>query len=70
MKTRAAYSLVSGNEAVDRHKMYRVQNAGIMFSNRLNSKKQIRFDVAEVLIDNDGKMSLNYIENAFGKENF
>ncbi len=69
VKTRAAYSLVSGNEAVDRHKMYRVQNAGIMFSNRLNSKKQIRFDVAEVTVytseNGTNRWELKYIKSAF-----
>ena len=35
VKTRAAYSIVSGAEAVDFGKMRRVRNAAIMFSKRL-----------------------------------
>ena len=69
VKTRAAYSLVSGTEAVDQHKMRRVQNAGIMFSNRLNSTKQIRFDVAEVTVytseNGTNRWELKYIKSAF-----
>ena len=69
VKTRAAYSLVSGNEAIDQHKMRCVHNAGMMFSKRLNSKKEIRFDVAEVTVYTSEKgtkrWELNYIKSAF-----
>ena len=69
VKTRAAYSLVSGNEAIDQYKMRRVMNAGIMFFKRLNSKKEVRFDVAEVTVytseSGTERWELKYIKSAF-----
>ena len=69
VKTRAAYSIVSGAEAVDFSKMRRVRNAAMMFAKRLNSEKEIRIDVAEVTVytngDGSNKWELKYIKSAF-----
>ena len=69
VKTRAAYSIVSGAEAVDFGKMRRVRNAAMMFAKRLNSEKEIRIDVAEVTVytngDGSNKWELKYIKSAF-----
>lgn len=69
VKTRAAYSMVSGAEAVDCGKMRRVRNAAFMFVKRLNTEKEMRIDVAEVTVytsgDGSEKWELKYIKSAF-----
>ncbi len=69
VKTRAAYSLVSGSQAIDFGKMRRVKNAAFMFHSRLNSKKEMRLDVAEVTVytceDGANRWELKYIKSAF-----
>ena len=69
VKTRAAHSIVSGAEAVDYGKMHRIRNAAAMFMKRLNSEKEIRIDVAEVIVytsgDGSNKWELKYIKSAF-----
>lgn len=70
VKTRSLGSLAAPQEYVDLHKQQRIIAAANYYLKFNGYGLNPRFDVAEVLIDNDGKMSLNYIENAFGKENF
>ncbi len=68
VKTRSEGAIVSGVEAVDRNKQFRVYKTGMSFLKRLHIDLIPRFDVAEVTVtkSEDGeKWSLNYIENAF-----
>ena len=68
VKTRSEGAIVSGVEALDRNKQFRVYKTGMSFLKRLHIDLIPRFDVAEVTVtkSEDGeKWSLNYIENAF-----
>lgn len=67
VKTRSDGSFASPQEYVDRHKQMRIIAASDYYLMYNGVGLNPRFDVAEVFLDNDGKMSLNYIENAFSK---
>ena len=69
VKTRSENALVSGLEAVDARKAYRLKNAAIVFARKLNTNLEPRMDVAEVNVksDKDGKQiwNIKYIKSAF-----
>ena len=67
VKTRKENSLVSPKEAVDSHKIARMIKASQDYLSKTveEAELQPRFDVAEVILKNDGKYHLNYIKNAF-----
>jgi len=69
VKARSGDCYVSGVEAVDSYKIKRIINVANYFSSRFNTKKPMRFDVAEVTSyfdekDNE-KFKLNYIKSAY-----
>ena len=70
VKTRSDGSFASPQEYVDRHKQMRIIAAADHYLRYNGYGLNVRFDVAEVFLDNDGQMTLNYIENAFSKGNF
>ena len=67
VKTRKENSLVPPKEAVDSHKIARMIKASQDYLSKTVEELELqpRFDVAEVILKNDGKYHLNYIKNAF-----
>ena len=69
VKTRSENSIVSGVEAIDSKKAYRIRSAAEIFMKKLNTKLKPRIDVAEVTMKDikDGKQNweLKYIKSAF-----
>lgn len=68
VKTRSNNSYAKPQEYVDVHKQRRILTTASIYLKHNGYGLQPRFDVAEVYIDNDGKMQLNYIKNAFGAD--
>ncbi len=52
-------------EAVDAHKQRRLMNTALQYIARIGYQGPFRFDVAEVLLDDNGGHTINVIENAF-----
>lgn len=66
VKTRNASAVIRPLEAVDEGKKQRLVDTASLFLKTVRLKKQPRFDVCEVWLDDSGALSkLNYIENAF-----
>lgn len=67
VKTRKSDAMVSGIDSVDSGKIRRIRILANDFMNKFFTKKQPRFDVAEVTYNNetDPDFSLNYIVSAF-----
>jgi putative endonuclease len=66
VKTRNKNTPVSPMEAVDEGKRSRLEAAAKQFMVYAKLKSEMRFDVCEVLVDDNNKLhSINYIENAF-----
>ena len=66
VKTRNKNTSVSPMEAVDEGKRSRLESAAKQFMSYAEIKSGVRFDVCEVLVDDNDKLhSINYIENAF-----
>lgn len=70
VKTRSFGSFADPQEYVDSYKQRRITVTADYYLRYNGYGLEPRFDVAEVFIDNDGKMELNYIENAFEKGSF
>ena len=68
VKTRSTNSFAKPQEYVDIHKQRRILVTAGIYLKYNGYGLQPRFDVAEVYVDNDGKMNLNYIKNAFGAD--
>lgn len=66
VKTRAQHTMVSGAEAVDRHKQQRIINTASMYLQQHQPAQQPRFDVAEVTYTGEDFTVNRYFENAFG----
>ena len=66
VKTRNKNTPVNPGEAVDSNKRSRLESAAKSFLSATKMKSEVRFDVSEVLLDDDMKLfSINYIKNAF-----
>lgn len=66
VKTRNKNTAVSPGEAVDSGKRSRLESAAKSFMAAFKMKSEMRFDVSEVLLDDEMKLfSINYIKNAF-----
>ena len=66
VKTRSENALISPMEAVDSFKRERLESAAKNFLSFTKMSGAIRFDVCEVLVDNNNiPVRINYIENAF-----
>ena len=66
VKTRNQNTAVSPKEAVDSNKQNRLEMAAKSFLSSTKIKSETRFDVCEVLLDDNAKLfSINYIKNAF-----
>ncbi|MGN1138940.1 MAG: YraN family protein, partial [Ruminococcus sp.] len=69
VKTRAYGQMLEPRCAVDKRKQQRIIKTASIFLYTYENKKQPRFDIAEVIIDQRGKKTINYFENAFWQEN-
>ncbi len=65
VKTRTAGQMLDPSASVDQKKQARILSAANSYMSIYKVKKQPRFDIAEVVVDQKGKFSINYIENAF-----
>ncbi len=66
VKTRNKDTAISPMEAVDAHKQSRLEAAAKSFMSYTGIKSEMQFDVCEVFLDDNLKLSdINYIENAF-----
>lgn len=66
VKTRNEKTQISPKEAVDEGKRQRVEMAAKSFLSISKLSGEMRFDVCEVLVDDNNKLcSINYIKNAF-----
>lgn len=70
VKTRSENSRISPKEFVDKNKQRKIISTAGIYLQQNTFGLQPRFDVAEVYVERNGKMRLNYIENAFGADNF
>ncbi len=68
VKTRREDSLLLPRFSVDRKKKNRIINTSEYFMRKYKNNYKRRYDISEVFVDNKGKMRINYIENAFIKE--
>ena len=65
VKTRTAGQMLCPSLSVDRKKKRRILAASGAYIQKYKITKQPRFDIAEVIANDKGKLSINYIENAF-----
>ena len=68
VKTRAEGQMLEPRFAVDRKKKQNILTCAATYVNKFRIKKQPRFDIAEVIVNEKGKMSINYLDNAFSQE--
>ena len=67
VKTRGQDPLFRPMEAVDEHKRKRLVGAAEYYNRYINQESSSRFDVIEVTLDKDYKLTeLNHIQDAFG----
>lgn len=66
VKTRNKDTAISPMEAVDVHKRSRLEAAAKSFMTYMETQSEVQFDVCEVFLDDNLKLSgINYIGNAF-----
>lgn len=70
VKTRSVKSKILPREFVDKDKQRKIRITAGIYLQRNVSGLQPRFDVAEILVNEDGSRHLKYIENAFGADGF
>ncbi len=70
VKTRAENSRVRPYEYVNGPKQQRIITTANIYLEHNGFGLKPRFDVAEVFVSVDGKMTLNYFENAFSIQKF
>ena len=68
VKTRSEGQMLDARLSVDYKKRKKIRKTADFFLKKYKTNLQPRFDIAEVTSDKKGKMSINYIENAFGGE--
>lgn len=68
VKTRQEGQMLEPRYSVDKKKQQRLFRTASLYIQSHKTKKQPRFDIAEVIVNNKGEMSINYLENAFWQE--
>lgn len=68
VKTRTEGQMLEPRESVDKKKRFRIFAAANTYIKKFKIKKQPRYDIAEVTANYYGKLSINYIEDAFQQE--
>ncbi len=66
VKTRSSYMYGTPAEAVNYTKQQKIIKTALSWITDKNYEGEIRFDVIEVLINENSKPDINYIKNAFG----
>lgn len=67
VKTRTEGQMLAPMYSVDNKKQQKILKTANWYLAYNPSDKQPRFDIAEVYVNEKGKMRINYLENAFGK---
>ena len=71
VKTRKSRTISQGIEAVDKNKRIKIIKTALIYLINNPSKKQPRFDVAEITVNNNGTFkNINHFENAFDAEEY
>lgn len=71
VKTRKPHTLSRGIEAVNKSKRLKIIKTAFVYLLNNSSDKQPRFDVAEVIINDNGTLEIiNHFENAFDLEEY
>lgn len=65
VKLRSAASIGLPREFVDRRKQERLRSAAAAYLSTYDIDAPARFDVAEVYVEKDGRLRVEYLENAF-----
>lgn len=68
VKTRTEGQMLEPSLSVDKNKQRRIFAVSNEYIKRFKIKKQPRYDIAEVIVNDKGKFSINYIDNAFWQE--
>lgn len=68
VKTRQDDTLLPPRFSVDTKQKNNIINTSEYFMRKYKTDLKRRYDISEVLVDKKGDMSINYIENAFIKE--
>lgn len=71
VKTRTSGQMLDPMYSVGYKKQERIIKTAAVFCKRYITDKQPRFDIAEVIVNEKGKLDINYIDNAFiQRENY
>ena len=65
VKLRSQGAIASPREFVDQRKQQRLRTAAASYLSSHELEAPARFDVAEVYVENDGTLRVEYLENAF-----
>ena len=65
VKTRTEGALLPPSSAVDFHKEKNIEGSALVYINRYKVKKQPRYDIIEIIVNENKVVSLNHIEGAF-----
>ncbi|MBQ5398849.1 MAG: YraN family protein [Ruminococcus sp.] len=68
VKTRKAGQMLEPRFSVDYKKRNRIIRTAARFLSDYSTEKQPRLDVAEVVVNEKGKLEITYIDNAFEQE--
>lgn len=68
VKTRTEGQMLDPSLSVDKKKQRKIFAVSNEYMERFKIRKQPRYDIAEVIVNDKGKMSINYIDNAFWQE--
>ena len=70
VKTREEGQMLAPSFSVDKKKKIRILKTAMIYMQKTDCQKQPRFDIAEVISDDKGRLSINYIDNSFGMESY
>jgi putative endonuclease len=68
VKTRSKVDFGLGSQSIGKRKKQLILDAAVVYSELKNHSKDIRFDVANVIIDDKGEVILEYAHDAFFDE--
>jgi putative endonuclease len=68
VKTRSKVDFGLGSQSIGKRKKQLILDAAVVYSELKNHSKDIRFDVANVIIDDKGEVILEYAPDAFFDE--
>ena len=65
VKTRTEGAMLPPGSAVDRHKERNIEGSSLVYINRYKVTKKPRYDIIEIIVNENKVVSLNHIEGAF-----